>query len=217
MKRLCIFDFDGTLFNSVDDVVICFNKTLEDHNFPTLTKEEYFKCLGGNIDEIVSMVLGDNNSLENIETVKKDYLDLYNSSKKENTIPFPKAHDCLRILQEKGILLAINSNRLDYSLNYFVEKYFPDIDFVLVEGHKIGCPSKPDPFGVNNIIKMADVGLDDAIYIGDSKTDIRTAQNAEIDCVVVKWGYGNEKDYENDYVLKAIDEFCELMDILEII
>ena len=88
MKKLAIFDFDGTLFNSVDDVVICFDKTLEIYNFPTLTKEEYFECLGGNIDEIVSLVLGKNNSVENIEKVKKTYLDLYNPSPKEHTLPF---------------------------------------------------------------------------------------------------------------------------------
>lgn len=215
MKRLCIFDFDGTLFNSVDDVVICFNKILEANGFATMTKEEYFECLGGNIDEIVSLVLGDNNSPENIEIIKEQYLDLYNSSEKEKTIPFPKAHDCLRQLQEKGILLAINSNRLDYSLNNFVGKFFHDINFVLVEGHKIGWPSKPDSFGVDNIIEKANVDLDDAIYIGDSKTDIKTAQNAGIDCVIVKWGYGNENDYENEYVFKAIDEFDELIDIIE--
>lgn len=210
MKKLAIFDFDGTLFNSVDDVVICFNKALKIHNLPTLTREEYFECLGGNIDEIVSLVLGENNSHENIEKVKKTYLDLYNPSPKENTLPFPKSHDCLRKLQDKGILLAINSNRLNYSLKYFVEKFFDDINFVLIEGHTEGCPSKPSPFGVENILKKADVDLDDAVYIGDSETDIKTAQNAEIDCIVVKWGYGNRNDWGSEYILDAIDEFDEL-------
>ena len=210
MKKLAIFDFDGTLFNSVDDVVICFNQTLEIYNFPTLTKEEYFECLGGNIDEIVSLVLGKNNSVENIEKVKKTYLDLYNPSPKEHTLPFPEAHECLKKLQEKGVLLAVNSNRLNYSLKYFVEKFFKDIDFVLVEGHNEDYPSKPNPFGVENILRKANVGLDEAVYIGDSKTDIETAQNAGMDCIVVKWGYGNQKDYENDYILEAVDEFGDI-------
>ena len=210
MKKLAIFDFDGTLFNSVDDVVICFDKTLEIYNFPTLTKEEYFECLGGNIDEIVSLVLGKNNSVENIEKVKKTYLELYNPSPKEHTLPFPEAHECLKKLQEKGVLLAVNSNRLNYSLKYFVEKFFKDIDFVLVEGHNEDYPSKPNPFGVENILRKANVGLDEAVYIGDSKTDIETAQNAGMDCIVVKWGYGNQKDYENDYILEAVDEFGDI-------
>ncbi len=214
MKKLCIFDFDGTLFDSVDDVVICFNKALDIYDLPTLTKDEYLGCLGGNIDEIVSLVLKDNNTSENIEKVKKTYLELYNSSKKEKTLPFPETHDFLKSLQEKEILLAINSNRLNYSLKHFVEKYYSDIDFVSIEGHDLNCPSKPDPYGVNKIIKKANVGLEDAIYIGDSRTDINTARNAGIDCVIVKWGYGNEKDYGDEYVLEAIGDIHELMELI---
>ena len=82
MKKLAIFDFDGTLFDSIDDVVVCFNKVLTIYDFPTLTREEYIPCLGGNIDDIVSKVLGENNNPHNLKKVKKTYLDLYNTSKK---------------------------------------------------------------------------------------------------------------------------------------
>lgn len=211
MKRLFIFDFDGTLFDSVCDVVICFNKALTVHNLPTLTREEYLGCLGGNIDEIVSMVLGENLTDENLETVKKTYLDLYNSSKKENTVPFEKSHDILKKLQDEGILIAINSNRLNYSLQEFVAKFFADIDFLEIEGHDEPHPSKPNPYGVEKILRKANVSADEAVYIGDSKTDIQTAKNAGIDCIIVKWGYGNPKDYEDEYVLDAIDDMCELV------
>ena len=167
MKRLAIFDFDGTLFDSVCDVVICFNKALTVHNLPTLTREEYLGCLGGNIDEITSLVLGDNLNEDNLETVKNTYLDFYNSSKKEHTVPFPKAHEILKELQEKNILLAVNSNRLNYSLNEFINNYFEDIDFLEIEGHDYPNPSKPDPYGVNKIIKKANVENSEVLYIGD--------------------------------------------------
>ena len=210
MKKLAIFDFDGTLFDSVGDVIDCFNEALAIHNFPTLTYDEYIKCLGGNIDEIVSLVLNANSTPENVEKVKKTYLDLYNPSPKAKTIPFPKAHECLKELQDNGVLLAVNSNRLDYSLNYFVDKFFGDIDFVLIEGHKEDCPSKPHPYGVNRIVEKANVNLNDAVYIGDSKTDNETAKNTGVDCIIVTWGYGNRKDYENEYNLDTIDEFSEI-------
>jgi phosphoglycolate phosphatase len=179
-------------------------------------KDEYIPCLGGNIDDIISKVLGENNSPQNLKNVKKTYLDLYNDSKKELTLPFKHSHELLRKLQENDILLAINSNRLTYSLNEFVDKFYPDIDFVLIEGHNLNHPSKPSPFGVNRIINKADVSLDETIYIGDSITDIKTAQNAGIDCIIVEWGYGDENTFNHKYPLEVVDDFSQLSEIFGI-
>ena len=211
MKKLAIFDFDGTLFNTVDDVIINFNRALKANGFPTLTREEYIERLGGNIDEIVSLILNDRNTPENIELIKREYGKLYADSKKENSKPFPDVLDLLMDLERKDVLIAINSNRTTPSIKQFVEKYLPDIDFLEIEGHNLDYPSKPSPFGVNRIIEKAGVSLDEAIYIGDSKTDIKTAQNAGIDCVIVKWGYGNQKDYEDEYIMGAVDSICEIL------
>ena len=211
MKKLAIFDFDGTLFNSVDDVVICFNEALTKLGFPTLNREEFLSCLGGNIDEIVSMALKDENTPENCENLKKTYLDIYYGSKKENTKPFCEAHELLKKLQDMGVLLAINSNRFTDSIESFVDKFFSDIDFVLIEGHNFDVPSKPSPAGINRIIEKSGVLRDEAIYIGDSGTDIKTAQNAGIDCIVVRWGYGDENVWQNDYILECVDEFSQIL------
>lgn len=211
MKKLAIFDFDGTLFNSVDDVVICFNEALTIYDFPTLTREEFIGSLGGAIDEIVSLALKDNDTPEYHDSVKNTYLNIYYGSKKENTLPFPGAQELLKKLQSKGVLLGINSNRFSDSLEFFVDKFFGDIDFVLVEGHNYYTPIKPSPEGINKIIKKSGVSGDDAIYIGDSSTDILTAKNAGIDCLIVKWGYGNEKDFEDDYVLGVVEDISEII------
>ena len=213
MKKLVIFDFDGTLFDSVDDVVICFNETLSMHNFPTLTKKEYLEVLGGNIDEVVSLILKDRNSKENMELIKDTYGELYSNSDKRNTLPFPNSGDVLRKLQERNIFIAINSNRSTDSIKYFVNEFFSDIDFVLIEGHNPEYPSKPSPIGVENIVKKAGVSLDEAIYVGDSKTDIKTAKNAKIDCILVSWGYGSENDLKDDSVLEVIDDINQLLDL----
>lgn len=213
MKKLVIFDFDGTLFDSVDDVVICFNEALSMHNFPTLTKKEYLEVLGGNIDEVVSLILKDRNSKENMELIKETYGELYSNSDKRNTLPFPNSGDVLRKLQERNIFIAINSNRSTDSIKYFVNEFFSDIDFVLIEGHNPEYPSKPSPIGVENIVKKAGVSLDEAIYVGDSKTDIKTAKNAKIDCILVSWGYGSENDLKDDSVLEVIDDIDQLLDL----
>ena len=211
MKKLAIFDFDGTLFDSVDDVVKSFNEALTVYGFPTVTREEYIGSLCGNIDEIVSLVLKDNATPENLESFKNAYLKIYYGSKKENSIPFPGVYEILKELESRDVILTINSNRFTDSIEFFVEKFFGDIDFLSIEGHDFNIPTKPSPAGVNRIIEKAGVSVEDAIFIGDSSTDIETAKNAGVDCLIVSWGYGNEKDFENDYVLEAIDDVSEIL------
>lgn len=211
MKKLAIFDFDGTLFDSVDDVVKSFNEALTVYGFPTVTREEYIGKLGGNIDEIVSLMLKDNATPENLESFKNTYLKIYYGSKKENSIPFPGTYEILKELESRNVFLAINSNRFTDSIESFVEKFFGDVDFLSIEGHDFDIPTKPSPEGINRIIEKAGVCAEDSIFIGDSSTDIETAKNAGIDCLIVKWGYGNEKDFENDYVLEDIGEISEIL------
>lgn len=206
MKKLAIFDFDGTIFNSITDVIICFNKALSVNGFPTLTYEEYIEILGGNIDELVSLSLKDKNTPKNMELVKNTYDEIYGTSNRENSLPFDGMHEVLLELQKKGILLAINSNRKNDSIKKFIGKYYSDIDFKAIEGHNPAYPSKPRPCGVKKMLHKLKVSKDDAIYIGDSSTDIKTAKNAEIDCVIVKWGYGDPEDYVDEYILDAIEK-----------
>ena len=215
-KKLYIFDFDGTIFDSVDDVIVCFNKSLSLNGFPILTRDEYIACLGGNIDELTSLILGENSTQENIDLIKNTYKKVYTEYKKENTAPFKGIKNVLEKLQDENIILAINSNRKTYSINYFVDKYLPSIDFVSVEGYCDENPSKPDPAGVNKIIEKVGVDLNEVVYIGDSYKDIETARNAGIDCVIVKWGYGNSDDYKNPYILKAIDNVDDILSLFNI-
>lgn len=213
MKKLFIFDFDGTLFDTVDDVVECFDNILKMLGFPALTKQEYIDCLGGNINQAVSLILGENNTPENVEIVKDAYEKCYDASKKDRTHPYEGILEVLEKFQENNMLLAVNSNRKTDSIKYFTDKFFKDIDFVLIEGHNVNYPSKPSPVGVNNIIRKANVELDEVLYIGDSQTDIKTAKNSKIDCVIVKWGYGNEKDWTDEYPIRVIEKVSDLHDL----
>lgn len=214
MKKLFIFDFDGTLFDTVCDVVICFNRALTIHDFPTLTFDEYIERLGGNIDEIVSLILNENNTPENIELIKKTYGKCYAKSQKDNSIPFEGVREFLIKLQDSNKYIAINSNRTTDSIKYFVNKSLSDIDFIQIEGYNPDYPSKPNPYGVERIIKNAGVTKDETVYIGDSKTDIKTAKNAGIDCVIVRWGYGNQNVYGDEYILKSIENVGELLEFI---
>lgn len=215
MKKLCIFDFDGTLFDTLPDVATCFNQTFQKLGYEALNLEFYKKSLGGNIDEILAKILKENNTPENIEEVKSTYEKIYHNNPKENTKIYAGIHETLNKLQEKGYILAINSNRDPMSIKYFLNKYTPNIKFIDIQGHVSYNPSKPDPYGANTIIKKANVTKEETIYIGDSHTDIQTAKNANIDCILVTWGYGVGNVYQDKYPVKIINKTEEITDFLD--
>ncbi len=215
MKKLCIFDFDGTIFDSITDVTKCFNMTFEGLDLPTPTLEEYKKSLGGNVDEIIELILGERNSPENIKLVKSIYNRTYNEDKKENTKTYEGVPELLRKLQSEGYILAINSNRTPESIKYYIIRFLSDINFIDIQGDVPASPSKPDPYGVNTIIDKAKVSKNETIYIGDSKTDVETAKNAGVDCILVRWGYGVGDVYDNEYILKTVDNAEEIEKIIK--
>lgn len=214
MKKLCIIDFDGTMFDTLTDVAKCFNQTFKKLGLETFDFQFYKESLGGNIDEIIGIILKDKNTPENIEKVKNMYEKIYKKDKKENTKPFPHIEKFLTQLEENNKILAINSNRKPDSINYLINQFLPDVNFIDIQGHVTTNPSKPDPYGVNTIIKKAGVTREETVYIGDSITDIKTAKNANIDCIIVTWGYAMEETYENEYPLKIVSKTSEILDII---
>lgn len=215
MIKLCIFDFDGTLVDSITDVGLCFNTVLEKNNFPTLPLEEYKTVVGGNLEVVVSKILGPlHNSKENIEKIMEDYEKYYINTDKVNTKPYYGVFEMLVTLQNKNILLAINSNKKTKLLLDLVNKYFSNINFIDITGFSSVELSKPNPFNVLNTIEKANVNKNEVLYIGDTRTDILTAKNAGIDCVLVNWGQGKENDFNDENVSKVISKPSDLYELL---
>jgi phosphoglycolate phosphatase len=215
MKKLCIFDFDGTMFDSLTDVVKCFNQTFTILGYEPLETDYYKRSLGGNVDEIISLILKDDNSEENVQKVKKTYEKLYFNDPKENTHLFDGVLKLLERLQEEGVLLAINSNRTSKSIEMFITRYAKHINFIDIRGHEYDYPSKPNPYGVNSILEKSGVSRDDCIYIGDSITDVETALNAGVDCILVRWGYGVDNVFEHEYPVAVVDNPEEIYYIIK--
>lgn len=214
MKKLFIFDFDGTLFNTIEQLVYNMNQALHLHGYPVLTLDEYKLAVGGNVNQVISNVLGSYSSPENIEKVKKTYLEIVEDYEDTLTQPFEDIEEILRYLQENNIQLAINSNRYTYSIKSYVDKFLNNINFIDIQGHEPPNPSKPDAYGINQILQKTNIDKEDVVYVGDSPTDIQTAKNAGIDCVIVTWGYADYNLFDDDYVLKTISKPYELKELI---
>lgn len=214
-KKLVIFDFDGTLVDTITDVGICFNEALLRCGFPTHPIEMYTHFVGGNLETVVSRLLPrECISDENIDNVKTIYRELYLSSCKPNTKPFSGIVDLLYTLQNSGVKVAIHTNKAQLLVDDLCERFFKQISFVGIWGYNPNFPSKPDAFGVNQIMEKASVLPSESVYVGDGLTDVLTSENAGIDCIYVTWGQGKPGDTESDAVKHIVNEVSELKFIL---
>lgn len=189
---LVILDFDGTLVDTITDVGICFNEALAYCGLPQHPLERFGSFAGGNLETVVSKMLPPGQvTQENITRVKTKYRELYLSSEKPNTRPYKGMWELVCALKDRGVTLAINSNKGQALLDDMVQKMFPSGFFDSVVGYSEDRPSKPDPFGVCLIGEQTGRSLERAVYIGDGESDVRTAQNAGIPCIFVSWGQGD--------------------------
>lgn len=191
-RKLIVFDFDGTLVDTITDVGICFNEALSFCGLPQHPLQSFGKFAGGNLETVVSKMLPQGQvTEENITRVKTRYREVYMNSKKPNTHPYPGMRELLYDLKIQGVLLAVNSNKGQSLLDDMVASLFPQGLFDSVVGYLETRPSKPDPYGVEMITRECGCGINQTIYIGDGISDVQTAVNAGIPCVFVTWGQGD--------------------------
>ena len=215
MKKLLIFDFDGTLVDTITDAALCFNRALERYGFEPYPVSDYGRVVGGNLDVIFSKLLKEENRTEeNIEKLKNSYREIYLNDNKPNTVPFDGITTLLELLKSKGCYIAINTNKAQPLVEDLCHKIFPSINFDGIVGFVEGYPSKPNPYGVNKLMSENKVTKEQTIYIGDGKTDIETAKKAGIDCIFVTWGQGEKNLIYDDNVSFIANSVEDLFRIL---
>ena len=189
MERLFIFDFDGTLVDTATDVAVSLIEAIKKNGFTEPTRTQVISLIGQNLDTIVKTLLnGQVYKEEDLEKVKLDYKSIYSHGEKPNTAPFPGMVMLLNELKASGARLAVNSNKPEELLGQMVEQYFGKELFDCVIGYDPVRPSKPNPYGVNKIAEETGCSLENAAYIGDGMSDLKTAENADITFVYVDWG-----------------------------
>ena len=191
MKKIIIFDLDGTLLNTIGDLADAVDYVMRSRNLPEHTNAEYRQMVGGGIKRLVERALPQElaQNEQYVEECVTQFRRYYVDNIDRYTIPYEGITELLHKLQNDGVMLAVASNKFQHGTERLVAKFFGDIEFVAIEGNREGAPLKPDPEIIHNILRKAGVEHSDAVMVGDSGIDIRTAAAAGIDSIGVSWGF----------------------------
>ncbi len=190
MKKLVIFDLDGTLLNTIADLAHSTNYALTQTGFPTHEIAEYNYFVGNGINKLFERALPEGaKTEENVLKVRKEFLKHYDLHNTDQSAPYNGIPDLLADLQAKGILLAVASNKYQSATLKLVTHFFPNIHFSIILGQREGIPTKPDPSIVHDILEHTNIAKEDTLYVGDSNVDMQTAINSGVDACGVAWGF----------------------------
>ena len=197
MKKLVIFDLDGTLLNTIADLAQSTNHALETLGYPTHEEAAYKFMVGNGINKLFERALPEGRKTEeNILKVRSRFIPYYDLHNADKSRPYPGISELLARLQSQQIQLAVASNKYQSATEKLIARYFPTIRFVAVYGQREGIASKPDPSIVFDILKQASIAPDDTLYVGDSGVDMQTALNAHITACGVTWGFRPRTELE---------------------
>ncbi len=204
MIKIIIFDLDGTLLNTLEDLKDSTNFALQAFGYPKRSLKEVCAFVGNGVKKLIERALpeGENNPCfrECLETFKNHYKEnMYNK-----TAPYEGARELLQELKKRGIKTAIVSNKFDLAVKELSKKYFKDlIDSAKGENEAQGIRKKPAPDTILSVLKEFNLEANEALYVGDSDVDIMSAKNASMPCVSVSWGF-RDKDFLINHGAKII-------------
>ena len=211
--KLVIFDLDGTLLDTLDDLGAAVNYAMQQRGFPQHTREEYRMMVGHGARNLMTQALPmdhrDDEAL--IDAVLADFRTYYNAHIDVYTKPFPGIPELLKNLHQKGLKLAVASNKFQEGTEHLIKEFFPGIPFVAVLGNRPNQPLKPDPEVVGEVLRKTGLSKADAVMVGDSDTDMETAANGGIEGIAVGWGY---RDMNGVVGLRVANSAEELQKIL---
>ena len=205
--RLVIFDLDGTLIDSLADLGEAVNHAMRLAGFPEHSLQEYRKMVGHGVRNLVMQALPPQFQADEplIDRCLASFKEYYTAHIDVHTRPYPGMVELLNELHNAGVLLAVASNKFQSGTEYLVSTLFPGIPFVAILGNRDGYPLKPDPGIVGEALRKADITAADAVLVGDSLTDMKTAANGGVRGIAVSWGY-RTLEPSADYVLVSSPE-----------
>ena len=212
--KAVIFDLDGTLLNTLDDLAFAVNLTLDSFGAPRRTTDEVRSFVGSGAAKLIERSMPAGTPAQVIDEATSLYKKLYFENMLRETAPYPGIPELLSELGVREIRTAVVSNKFCRSTEKLCGKFFPCIGYAVGEDEKNGVKRKPSPDMINEAMRRLGVTAAETLFVGDSEVDIQTAANAGVACVSVTWGFC-DRDFLEKMGATHIAEQPE--DILKII
>lgn len=212
MKKLVIFDLDGTLLNTIADLGNACNHALEESGFSTHPLSAYNYMVGNGVRKLLERAEPDAGP-DTIDKMLKDFRAYYDDHCMDLTKPYPGIEDLLQDLAARGIAIAVTSNKYQKAVDAVIGHYFPDIPFAAVMGEVPERPKKPDPSIVFAVLNSHPCPKNDVLYVGDSAVDMETARRACIESCGVTWGFRPVSELQSayaDHIVSSPEEILAL-------
>jgi len=212
--KAVIFDLDGTLLDTCNDLANAVNFALNKNGFPTHNPEMFKIFTGDGTDVMITRALPENRrDIETLKKVREDYFEFYNAHSGEFTRPYEGIPELLESLKERGIMLAVTSNKIEFMTQSVIKHYFGDtFDFVI--GQSENVPPKPNPLMVFKAMKNLGVEPSECLYVGDTGVDAKTGKNAGIFTVGVLWGFRAREELIENGADSVVDKPCQILEFL---
>ncbi|MGM9803953.1 MAG: HAD family hydrolase [Muribaculaceae bacterium] len=215
MKKLVIFDLDGTLLNTIEDLGNAANYALGKNGYPTHSLASYPFFVGNGVRNLIRKALSDDSRNDSvIDSLLKDFKEYYNEHNTDCTKPYDGITELLVKLQDAGVKLAVASNKYQLATDKIVSHFFGDIEFASVHGQREGVNVKPDPSVVFAILAETKVPKAEVLYVGDSGVDMETARRACVDSCGVTWGFRSEKELNEYHADVIVHKASDILDIV---
>jgi phosphoglycolate phosphatase len=214
--EVAIFDLDGTLVDSLEDLASSVNVMLRNRNYPEHRIDEYRYFVGDGIIALIERALPHDRTFDH-ETIKSCLHEVdreYERSWHVKTRPYNGIPELLNSLEAQGLLLAVLSNKPHKFVSVVIPHFFPNNKFKYILGARDGIPNKPDPFSALEISNGSGVLPSQCMYVGDSNVDMNTGKNAGMFTVGVNWGFRHEDELIEsgaDHVVDNPEEIAELV------
>lgn len=213
MKKLVIFDLDGTLLNTIADLGEACNHALSTLGYSEHALSTYNFMVGNGVRKLIERAEPDADA-PTVEKLLQLFREYYDSHCTDHTKPYPGIPELLRNLTARNIAIAVASNKYQAAVDRIVPYYFPDIPFVAIKGQNEGIPVKPDPSVVFSILNKYPVEKRNVLYVGDSGVDMETARRACVESAGVTWGFRPASELRGAYADHIVTNPEEILKIL---